>query len=191
MNSPDTESSRIYKIEFYPTCHPSLTSCFKYLQSMPRVQESLTPSPSLLSVSPVLFRSSIRLFILPSLVASIFLSSIPSLSATLYFSLVFLSLSLSLPLFTSLYSLIDSSCNHWFSTLPLDRHPALSLSRAACSPVDCSSLLLDFGKAVSPLTSRPTYFKLEMCATISQSAFQKLATKKLQTFRAINIRTCI
>lgn len=80
--------------------------------------------------SPSLSFSSVRRYVCPSrplsLCPSLFLSSIPSLSATLYFHPSF---SLSLSLF--LHSLIDSSCRLWFSALSPDRQPALSPSRAA------------------------------------------------------------
>jgi len=64
------ESQRIVeysKSYFCLGCHSSLTSCFKYLQSMRRVHESLTPPPPLLSI----------LLIFPSL---LFPSLIPSLA---------------------------------------------------------------------------------------------------------------
>lgn len=77
MNNPVFESQCVVeysKSHFHLACHSSLTSCFKYLQSMRRVHESLTPPPpppsssssssialhpAHFSVSPLLFRSSL------------------------------------------------------------------------------------------------------------------------------------
>lgn len=116
------------------------------------------------SVSPVRFRSSIRLSISPS-PSSVSLSFAPSLSATLYFHS---------PFSPFLESLIDSSCSRSFS-LSRVRFSALPsiaillylfLTWPPCSLVECSSLLLDFGKAVSPNVKADLFRTRDVCNDI-------------------------
>lgn len=185
---------RIFKIECHPARHPSLTSCFKYLQSMPRVQESLTPSLSSLPLS--FFRLSCSLpFVDTSVHLALSLSFVHlsffrcfSLSDPL-FSLAFLSLPRISYLLDSSRSRSSSLSRVRFSALPpIAILLYLFLARPPCSLVECSSLLLDFGKAVSPNVKADLFRTRHVCNDIPVRFLQELATQRLCKLFAINIR---
>lgn len=140
-----TRTNETYEIELRIACHSSLTPCLKYMQSMRKVHESLTPPPPLLP--PLLCLS----------------YSLPPVDASLSISLRLLRPLFLFPVFSSAIHLPSLHlfllcCNCRSALLSRLFNPStlrsiatllyLLLTQSLCSLVERSSLLLVFEKAL-------------------------------------------